>query len=400
MQVNATQKIRRTMGESEQQASPPPKTPSNKRNAELLRPTIYEFSCNGYIHLEDRAQRSGSDPTPTPTRKDTKNRESLQSSLPHCRGIQSKLRKVRELPPSTRDASIMDFLQMVSLVSLEAPHRSSVDENQNRNSEKRNKSRCSSGEAGHAETGKTGSISGPSIGPASALPVLPGAADYGPPPDDLPDDPARENVAKRKSGAVQILPTEEGAENIVNGDPDYYSTLSCWGMTNVSVLTLTKPDGKRDVVAIAPENTLGVSVRDEGDAKGGDATGTLRVGPIEVAITNKYEYESASVVNKEQENYDEKAQNDSRTNHNANEEVEPVEPFADRLGRTLTKTAENMRDNAKTVADVEFPRRMLKSSERIANEFGSTLQTTGRVAKSMFRFWSDDDDNSDGNADY
>ena len=324
----------------------------------------------------------------------------MQSSLPHCRGIQSKLRKVRELPPSTRDASIMDFLRMVS---LEAPHRSSVNENQNRNSEKKNKSRCSSGEPGHAETGKTGSISGPPIGPASALPVLPGTADYGPPPVDFPDDPARENVAKRKSGAVQILApnsdAEEGAENIVNGDPDYYSTLSCWGMTNVSVLMLTKPDGKRDVAAIAPENTLGVTVRDEGDAKGGDATGTLRVGPIEVAITNKYEYESASVVNKDQENYDEKAQNDSRTNHNV-EEVEPVEPFADRLGRTLTKTAENMRDNAKTVADVEFPRRMLKSSERIANEFGSTLQRTGKVAKSMFRFWSDDDDNSDGSADY
>ena len=59
-----------------------------------------------------------------------------------------------------------------------------------------------------------------------------------------------------------------------------------------------------------------------------------------------------------------------------------------------------MRDNAKMVADVEFPRRMLKSSERIANEFGSTLQRTGKVAKSMFRFWSDDDDNSDGNSDY
>ena len=380
------------MGESEQESPvPAPKTPPSKRNA-LLRPAIYEFSCNGYIHLEDRAQRSGGDPTTT--RKDTMNRESLQSSLPQCRGIQSKLRKVREFPPSTRDASIMDFLQMVS---LEAPHRT-VDEN---NSEKKNKSRGCNGEPGHTETGKTGSISGPPIGPASALPVLPGAADYGPPPDDLPDDPARENVAKRKSGAVQILPNsdaEEGGENIVNGNPDYYSTLSCWGMTNVSVLMLTKPGGKRDVAAIALENTMGVTVRDEGDAKGGDATGTLRVGPIEVAITNKYEYETASVVKKEQDDYVEKAQNDNRTNENVNDE--PVEPFADRLGRTLTKTAENMRDNAKTVADVEFPRRMLKSSERIANEFGTTLQRTGKVAKSMFRFWSDDDDNNDGNADY
>ena len=388
------------MGESEQQAPSAPKAtpPPNKRSA-LLRPTIYEFSCNGYIHLEDRAQRSGGDPTAT-TRKDTENRESLLSSLPHCRGIQSKLRKVRELPPSTRDASIMDFLQMVS---LEAPHRT-VDENQNSTSEKKNKSRGSSGEPGHAETGKTGSISGPPIGPASALPVLPGAADYGPPPDDLPDDPARENVAKRKSGAVQILPNsdaEGGGENTGSGNPDYYSTLSCWGMTNVSVLMLTKPDGKRDVAAIAPENTLGVTVRDEGDAKGGDATGTLRVGPIEVAITNKYEYETASEENKDQDDHVEKAQNDNRTNDNVNDEDgEPVEPFADRLGRTLTKTAENMRDNAKTVADVEFPRRMLRSSERIANEFGSTLQRTGKVAKSMFRFWSDDDDNSDGNADY
>ena len=380
--------------------TPHPKSSINIVTQCIVRPTIYEFSCNGYIHLEDRAQRSGSDPTAT-THKDAKNTESLQSSLPHCRGIQSKLRKVRELPPSTRDASIMDFL---ALVSLEAPHRT-VDENQKHNSGKKNKPLGTSGEPGHtAEIGKTGSISGPPIGPASALPVLPGAADYGPPPDDLPDDPARENVAKKKSGAVQILPNPdagEGGENMVNGDPDYYSTLSCWGMTNVSVLMLIKPDGKRDVAAIAPENTLGVTVRDEGDAKGGDATGTLRVGPIEVAITNKYEYETASEENKDRDDHVEKAQNDNRTEDNVNDEDgEPVEPFADRLGRTLTKTAENMRDNAKTVADVEFPRRMLRSSERIANEFGSTLQRTGKVAKSMFRFWSDDDDNSDGNADY
>ena len=388
------------MGESEQpvpgkdsQASSksPPMTPPKKRNT-LLRPAIFEYSCNGYIHLEDRAQRSGGDPTTN--RKDIENRESLQSSLPHCRGIQSKLRKVRDLPPSTRDASIMDFLQMVS---LEAPHENHSEAN-------KDKARNSGGEHGHMETGKNGSISGPPIGPASALPVLPGAADYGPPPDDLPDDPSRENVAKRKSGAVQILPNpdeEEGGENGGNGTADYYSTLSCWGMTNVSVLILTKPDGKRDVAAIAQENTLGITVRDEGDAKGGDATGTLRVGPIEVAITNKYEYETAALASKDQEDNAENSQRDDRTADNIDEEGEPSEPFADRLGRTLTKTAENMRDNAKTVADVEFPRRMLKSSERIANEFGSTLHRTGKVAKSMFRFWSDDDDDdNDGNTDY
>ena len=233
----------------------------------------------------------------------------------------------------------------------------------------------------------------PPIGPASALPVLPGAADYGPPPDDLPIDPARADINKRESGrlgAVQILPNPDveaaRGENNANSDSDYYSTLSCWGMTNVSILMLTKPDGKRDVAAIAPENTLGVTVRDEGDARGGDATGTVRIGPIEVAITNKNEEGNMAPKG-----------DTSNLNSNADEDIEASEPFADRLGATLTKTAENMRDNAKTVADVEFPRRMLKSSERIANEFGSTLQRTGKVAKSIFRHWSDDDDNNDNN---
>lgn len=287
------------------------------------------------------------------------------------------------------------------MVSLEPPHRTSHENKNHSGYENKNKSRNRNGDPGYAATGKKGSISGPPIGPASALPVLPGAADYGPPPDDLPDDAARAEVSKRKSGAVQILPNpdeEEGSEKNGNGDLDYYSTLSCWGMTNVSVLMLTKPDGKKDVAAIAPENTLGVTVRDEGDAKGGDATGTVRVGPIEVAITNKYEYETASSVNKDQEdNMGNAPKGDSSSD--ANEDVEASEPFADRLGRTLTKTAEYMRDNVRTVADVEFPRRMLKSSERIANEFGSTLKRTGKVAKSIFRFWSDDDDN-DGNTDY
>jgi len=368
----------------------PSTSPSTASPKKLLRPVIYEFSCNGYIHLEDRAQSSASDPSihPNTNHKDTNvrgGRDSPQISLPHCRGIKSKLRKVQELPPATRDASIMDFLQMVS---LEAP-----SENKNHD-----------GDQGHAETGKMGSISGPSIGPASALPVLPGAADYGPPPDDLPDRPAHEEHAKRKSGAVQILPNPDdlqSSENKTNDrNPDYYSSLSCWGMTNVSVLMLTKPDGKKDVAAIAPENTLGVTVRDEGDARGGDATGTLRVGPIEVAITNKYEYDTAPVPIKGQEDNVGNQQEENRSNDNVAEDAEPSEPYADRLGRTLAKTAENMRDNAKAVADVEFPRRMLRSSERIANEFGSTLQRSAKVAKRMFRFWSDDDDNNDGNTDY
>jgi len=283
------------------------------------------------------------------------------------------------------------------MVSLEPPH----NENKKRRSSENKNSARNDGAPGHAETGKKGSISGPPIGPASALPVLPGAADYGPPPDDLPIDPARAEINKRKSGAVQILPNpdEEATrgENNVNGDSDYYSTLSCWGMTNVSVLMLTKPDGKKDVAAIAPENTLGVTVRDEGDARGGDATGTVRVGPIEVAITNRYECETASTTNKDEEGNMVPKGDTSNLNSNADEDIEASEPFADRLGATLTKTAENMRDNAKTVADVEFPRRMLRSSERIANEFGSTLQRTGKVAKSMFRLWSDDDDNNDNN---
>ena len=371
MDGSKKRRIHVTMGESELPSSAsvsagsrapsksPPMAPPKKRNA-LLRPAIYEFSCNGYIHLEDRA-RSNADGGPSST-----THRDPTTALPHCRGIQSKLRKVRELPPSTRDASIMEFLQMLS---LEPPNEN-----------------C------------------PPIGPASALPVLPGAADYGPPPDDLPIDPARADINKRESGrlgAVQILPNPDveaaRGENNANSDSDYYSTLSCWGMTNVSVLMLTKPDGKRDVAAIAPENTLGVTVRDEGDARGGDATGTVRIGPIEVAITNRYECETASTTNKNEEGNMAPKGDTSNLNSNADEDIEASEPFADRLGATLTKTAENMRDNAKTVADVEFPRRMLKSSERIANEFGSTLQRTGKVAKSIFRLWSDDDDNNDNN---
>ena len=72
----------------------------------------------------------------------------------------------------------------------------------------------------------------PPIGPASALPVLPGAADYGPPPDDLPIDPARADINKRESGrlgVVQILPNPDveaaRGENNANSDSDYYSTL-------------------------------------------------------------------------------------------------------------------------------------------------------------------------------
>ena len=390
-----------------------------------VRPAIFEYSCKGYLHLEDKVGTIDNGKSNVRRRHDFSGRSSSKQenendfplqSLPYCRGIQSRLRKVRDLSPSTRDASIMHF---VDLASVEPPHRGQADENR------------ASTEAGSKSKSKGASTSTavvvgkrPPIGPAPALPVGPDAADYGPPPDDIDDDPPGSDLDRRKSGSVQILPPTNSTNTHNNeatppsggeeGSADsFYSTLSCWGMTTVSVLMLTKPDGTKEVAAVAPENTLGITVRDEGDAKGGDTTATLRVGPVEIAIGNKYEYdddntetevdvattkqemirniENEAAVKQMKRRQQPKNSSENQDRRQGNDEGSSA-PFSDRFVKTLSRTAESMADTAKTVTDAQFPVRVFESGERIAGEFGKTLQRTGKVAKDIFRLWSDDDD--------
>mmetsp|Transcript_37490 Transcript_37490/g.76310 ORF Transcript_37490/g.76310 Transcript_37490/m.76310 type:complete len:416 (+) Transcript_37490:268-1515(+) len=391
-----------------------------------VRPAIFEYSCRGYLHLEHKDEhKDGATDNPnnnlsssTSSSKPGIGNDSPLQPLPYCRGIKSKLRKVRDLPPSTRDSSIMDFIDMVS---VEPSHRGGQSDENRASAEAGSKGRATGSSTSTAVVGGKR----PPIGPAPALPVGPDAADYGAPPDDIANDPTGSDLDRRKSGSVQILPpTSTDAQNNGSlsssgeeGTADlYYSTLSCWGMTTVSVLVLTKPDGSKEVAAVAPENTLGISFRDEGDAKGGDATATLRVGPVEIAIGNKYEYEEdgdkergADVATTEEEkirNMDgsikdggakkmhsrRRPESSTEDRNKQGNDTIGNDPFSDRLANTISRTAGSMADNAKTITNTQFPIRMYKSGERIAGEFGKTLQRTGKLAKDVFRMWSDDDD--------
>ena len=80
------------------------------------------------------------------------------------------------------------------------------------------------------------------------------------------------------------------------------------------------------------------------------------------------------------------------TDRSVANETEPSEHFSDRFVRTLVKTAISMGENATSVADIKFPIRMYKSSQRIVNEFGKTLERTRRAAKNAFTLWQDDDE--------
>eukprot|EP00560_Eucampia_antarctica_P005340 CAMPEP_0197835036 /NCGR_PEP_ID=MMETSP1437-20131217/24512_1 /TAXON_ID=49252 ORGANISM="Eucampia antarctica, Strain CCMP1452" /NCGR_SAMPLE_ID=MMETSP1437 /ASSEMBLY_ACC=CAM_ASM_001096 /LENGTH=95 /DNA_ID=CAMNT_0043440173 /DNA_START=1 /DNA_END=284 /DNA_ORIENTATION=+ len=65
--------------------------------------------------------------------------------------------------------------------------------------------------------------------------------------------------------------------------------MAFYGSTDISVLML-RDSKKAEVVAVAPECKLGLTIRETGDTSGGESLSTVRLGPVEVSIGNNYEY--------------------------------------------------------------------------------------------------------------
>jgi len=360
----------------------------NRKDDLVVRPAIFEFTCRGYLHLEDQIKKANYD---------------ADSNLPRCRGIETRLRKIKDLSQSTRDSSVRDFLSYLSVESTKS----------SRNPD----STFSSNDVSSALVSDNKRLPPPQ-GSAPAMPVLSSSAEFGPPPDVAE---SHSNQQWKSSGSVQILPPPNGTDDssgaqaprTMEDDGDDYSTLSCLGATNVSVLMLTKSDGQREVAAVAPENTIGITVRDVGNSQEGDAVTTVRLGPMELALRNHYEVDDVDKAEddrvdfgQELDGWERSAMPKSRRSAMAREqnsrevetdrsvanETEPSEHFSDRFVRTLVKTAISMGENATSVADIMFPIRMYKSSQRIVNEFGKTLERTRRAAKNAFTLWQDDDE--------
>ena len=125
----------------------------NRKDDLVVRPAIFEFTCRGYLHLEDQIKRANYD---------------ADSNLPRCRGIETRLRKIKDLSQSTRDSSVRDFLSYLSVESTKS----------SRNLD----STFSSNDVSSALVSDNKRLPPPQ-GSAPAMPVLSSSAEFGPPPD-------------------------------------------------------------------------------------------------------------------------------------------------------------------------------------------------------------------------
>ena len=393
---------------------PPPQRDVPDQSTQVT-PVIFRYTCRGALFLDDDVPpdaAAGAVSGRLPAHFDgVPMSESL--SVPRCLGIESRLRKVRAMPRSTRDVAVRDFVEETSshLADLGA--------------DRDDPAAARSGGRNGGRVGVYNPSAGdrPRLGPAAALPVGPDAADFGPAEDDGEDSLT---LRRRMSGGVKIQPPPSSVEDgETDADLDYWSTLACYGTTQVSVLLL-RDEKKAEVAAVASENTLGLTVRDEGNSSGGQAITTVRIGPLEVNVGNHYEFDEEEEQKDRDQALDERekplwppkfvghkepgkgrfGQNGiwpGRESDTKGEKSRPPlllsseeeEVFTDRFKKTLNQTADAMWNNAKMVKNEmsdDFPVRMTQSGERIIGQFGKTLERTKKLAVDVFRMWSDDDD--------
>lgn len=441
----------KSVSSSETSPTPPPPEPP------LVRPVIFRYTCRGALYLDDdRTSTMGAAKSSLSAADRSRQFDGamLAPSLPtpRCLGFESRLRKIRELPPTTRrDDAVRDFVDGTAVEDVGRTKKEGASSSR----------ATTSGRIGGTTIDATApgvGVDSPPLGPPKALPVGPGAADYGEPEED--DGGGNGNPKRRLSGGVKVGNSEEEADI----QDDSWSNMACYGTTQVSVLML-RDAKKAEVVAVAPENTLGVTVRDVGDATGGEATTTLRIGPVEVTVGNHYEFEdeteedaaarseaetgsrgTADGRRREEDDevrptawppgltedrrgrggrkeaaaperpawdpnndpggmrptrghHDGKARPRIPRDRDGNASANDEEDFSERFLRTLQRTAHAMKDNAKMVTDElsddKFPSRVAQSGGRIAGQFGKTLERTKKVAVDVYRMWTSDDDDDD-----
>jgi hypothetical protein len=194
-------------------------------------------------------------------------------------------------------------------------------------------------------------------------------------------------------------------------EDDEWHDWYCYGSTEVHLLVLRDVKTNQEkTVGIAPDCRLGVSIRDVGQATSGDTLATLRLGPVEISLGNHYEIRDE---NDEKEHPRHSAHARRSTKKLKNEEganknddiVNKKSEHKESSGLTTQKVfdkskkiAEAMLGNAIILRDAvkeDFPQRCWESSQRVAGQFGKTVDRTAKLAQDLYRIWKNDDDDDD-----
>lgn len=303
------------------------KQPPNNNTKPLYYPTIFRYKCRGGF--------------------------SITSDEPHssgiCRGIQTQLQHIRDLPQSTQEQSLDHFLQ-----DYVPP---------------------SSSDGGVSHQNEILDV------PAMVF--------------QFDEIPKQHKPVENEHAAVDSPPEVD--------DDDEWHDWAAYGSTEVRLLVLRDAKTSQEkVVAVAPNCKLGLAVRDVGHAqKGGDTLATVRVGPVEVLLRNQYEVQDDdAVVNNKNANVssstatiDDKKSDDARSSS-----ISPTTIYlaGQKVYAQSCKITRAMQTNAHILREAtreDFPQRCVASSQRILSHVGKTVTKTADLMQSLYEIWQDDDDN-------
>ncbi len=319
----------------------------------LYRPIIFQYKCRGGLFIDDEGNKqrtsgdnggSGQEEEQRVTPWEHGGVYVLPKSLstPSCIGLESRLKKLQELQPMTKEESLRAFMWHAD--NTEGAYESPQQDRRKEDDEAHN----------------SGS-----------------------------------HYPKKRQG--------DGA----------FSTMAFYGSTDVSVLML-RDAKKAEVVAVAPDCKLGLTIREAGDNTGGESFSTLRVGPVEVTVGNQYEYQEKDQLNHNNsrthkrnltkqindtnknllQKKNNKLQKDEAPFSNSDTHQQSEQDYLKKVVYAFSKTAESMQNNAKMIKDElsdDFPSRVLKAGDKIVGNFGKTMDRTKKVVLDVYKMWSDDD---------
>eukprot|EP00546_Thalassionema_frauenfeldii_P008525 CAMPEP_0178923720 /NCGR_PEP_ID=MMETSP0786-20121207/16908_1 /TAXON_ID=186022 /ORGANISM="Thalassionema frauenfeldii, Strain CCMP 1798" /LENGTH=379 /DNA_ID=CAMNT_0020598311 /DNA_START=12 /DNA_END=1147 /DNA_ORIENTATION=- len=326
----------------------------------LYYPTIYQYKCRGKLSLTDE-------------------------EAPICRGMQSKLRHVRDLHQCccTQQEGIDLFVQATTTPT---PYNNVTEEEEE------------PVEAVVEDVLKTQAI---------LFPI----ENYNKKDDD--------NESEQGLRPVQTQSTTTTIENKIAPDlqTNYYvskrqssdgnnNNNNSWhhwdvyGTSNVNLLVLRDAKTSEEtLVGVAPDCRLGLSVRDMGNDKiGGFTVAVGRIGPLEV--TSIRQEDDRTYAKKEQQkkkqgasffpsgNFDQNKNNNNNNNNNdqgsSNTMVTKLQEGFFNHGGKLVKA---MKNNAIILKDSfrdDFPNRCWQSSQRIVLQFEKTIHQSSKLLHDLY----------------
>lgn len=171
-----------------------------------------------------------------------------------------------------------------------------------------------------------------------------------------------------------------------------WNDIDSYGITDVEVLVLEDAKTRKSQVAsVAPHTFVGNSVRNVGTKEGTIMSATVHLGPLEITLDSGVEEHDDNPHVSKQTPKQQETKKNAAPARQADSEGSSRGTDVVQLSK---KVADNMVKGASMLKDAvseDFPSRMYNASHRVVGQMGNTVERTGKVCKSLYRMWFDDD---------